>query len=133
MDATALYSSIPHNDGIGIAEKQLLHKGLNFAFSTKNVPVTKIISATESAIRRGSIRQNTADELRTRINASILSAKVPKSSLTKVEACALNALRKDNSIKILLADKGRCTVILDKKVYDFKVKQLLDDQKTYYV
>ena len=95
--------------------------------------VTKIIFATESAIRRGSFEQNTADELRTCINASILSAKVPKSNLTKEEVCALNALRKDNSVTILPADKGRCTVIFDKKDYDFKVKPLLDDKKIYSV
>ena len=74
------------------------------------------------AIRRGSLEQTTADELRTRINASILSAKVPKLNLTRV-FCALNALRKDNSIEILPADKGRCTVILDKKACDFKLNQ----------
>ena len=90
--------------------------------------MTKIISA----FRRGSFEQNTADELRTRINASILSAKVPNSNLTKEEFCALSALRKDNLIKILLADKGRCTIIF-KKNYDFNVKQLLDDQETYSV
>ena len=97
------------------AEKQFLQKGLNFAVSTKNVPVTKIISATESAICRGSFELNTAGERRTHINASILSAKIPKSNFTKEEVCALNALRKDNSITILPADKGRCTIILDKK------------------
>ena len=78
--------------------------------------MTKNISATEAAIRRGSFEQNTADELRTRINASILSAKVSTSNLTKEEACALNAQRRDNSITILPADKGCCTVILEKKI-----------------
>ena len=73
------------------------------------------------------------DELRTRINVCILSTKVPKSNLTKEKVCALNTLRKDNFITILPADNGRCTVILDKKYYYFKVKQLLDDQKTYSV
>ena len=94
--------------------------------------MTKIISATESAIRRGLFEQNAADELRTHINASVLSAKVPKTHFT-IEVCPLNALHMDNSITILPADKGRCTVILDKKDYDFKVKQLLDAQKTYSV
>ena len=93
--------------------------------------MNKIISATESAIHRGSFEQNAADELRTRIDASILSAKVPKSNLTKEEDCALNALRKGNSITILPADKCRCTVILNKRNYDFRAKQLLDDQETY--
>ena len=75
--------------------------------------MARIISAREAAIRRGSFEQNIADELRIRINASILGAKVSKSNLTKWEACALNALRKDNLITILPADKGRRTVILD--------------------
>ena len=60
--------------------------------------MTKIISVTESAIRRGSFEQNAADELRTCIDASILCANVPKSNLTK-EVCALKAMRKDNLIQ----------------------------------
>ena len=60
------------------AEKHLLKKGLNIAVSTNKVPATKIISAAESAIRRGSFELNTADELRICINAIGLCAVVTK-------------------------------------------------------
>ena len=46
--------------------------------------------------------------------------------MTKEEAYELIAALKDNSMTILPADKGRCTVILDKD-YDFNVNQMLDD------
>ena len=95
------------NRNLSLTENQLPQKGLNLAVSAKNVPITEIISATESVILRGSLKHDTADELRARINACILCAYVPKSNLTKEEAYALNAQRRDNSITILQEEKSR--------------------------
>ena len=46
---------------------------------------------------------------------------------------ALNAVHKDNSIAILPAHEGCCTVIYDEEDYNAKVRQLPDDQKRYSV
>jgi len=65
------------------------------------------------------------------VSASILSAKPSQCNLNKNELKALNSLKKDENIKILPADKGRCTVVLNTKDYDRKAKALLDDASTY--
>ena len=65
------------------------------------------------------------------MSASILSAKTPRNNLTKNEYRALDSLKKDKSITVLPADKGRCTVVLNSKDYDQKAKALLSDTKTY--
>ena len=46
---------------------------------------------------------------------------------------ALQDLRKDKSRLIISADKGNCTVVMDRKDYDDKVKELLGDESTYKV
>ena len=46
---------------------------------------------------------------------------------------ALQDLRKDKSRLIISADKGNCTVVMDRKDYDDKVKELLGDELTYKV
>ncbi|XP_072037413.1 uncharacterized protein [Amphiura filiformis] len=119
---------------ISDSECSLLEKGLNYAVSSKRIEgrqITEIITSTESAIRSSKLEYSRAEELRQRVNASILSAKPPKSNLTKSEYLAVDSLKKDDSITILPADKGRCTVVLNSKDYDQKVKTLLEDTKTY--
>ena len=43
----------------------------------------------------------------------------------------LKKLRKDETITILQADKGKSVVVMDSKEYKEKVSTLLDDTKTY--
>ena len=51
--------------------------------------------------------------------------------MTKDEMESIDNFRKDDSIMILPADKGRVTVVMNKKEYEEKCKQLLGDEKTY--
>ena len=44
---------------------------------------------------------------------------------------SIDKLKKHDSIMILPADKGRVTVVLNKKEYEEKRQQLLGDEKTY--
>ena len=122
------WSSCPRD--LTDSEQSVLEKGLNFAVSSKRIQVTDIITATESAIKHAKLQPTTAEELRQRVSASILSAKTPRNNLTKNEYRALDSLKKDKSITVLPADKGRCTV-LNSKDYDQKAKALLSDTKTY--
>ncbi|XP_072050056.1 uncharacterized protein [Amphiura filiformis] len=47
------------------------------------------------------------------------------------ERKAINVLKKEGSIVILPADKGKATVVLDKQEYSEKAEILLSDKKTY--
>ncbi|XP_072027782.1 uncharacterized protein [Amphiura filiformis] len=110
-------------------EQSLLEKGLNFAVTSKRVQVTDIITATESAIRNARLGPANAEELRSRVSASVISAKPPQHNLSKAEFTALESLKKNKDITILPADKGRCTVVLNSTDYDKKAKELLGIQR----
>ena len=112
-------------------EKDVLAKGLNFAVTSNRIPHVEIITATESAIRNNNVDATEADELRAKITACLSSAKPPQSNLNKQEREAVQTLSRDENIVILPADKGRCTVVLDKTDYSKKVGDLLSDKKTY--
>jgi len=49
------------------------------------------------------------------------------------ERQALGNLAKNKDITILPADKGNATVIMDTEDYESKVKEMLDDKRTYEV
>ena len=51
--------------------------------------------------------------------------------MTKDELHALRRLRNDKDIVILPADKGRVTVVMDKKDYTDKMDSLVNDKQTY--
>ena len=54
-----------------------------------------------------------------------------ESNITKEEEKVIETLMKDHSIMIILADIGKCTVILDKEEYKRSCMKLLDNTKTY--
>ena len=51
--------------------------------------------------------------------------------MSKGERQALGNLAKNKDIAILPADKGKATVIMDTEDYELKVKEMLDDKRTY--
>lgn len=111
-------------------ELSVLQKGLNFAVTPKHVPVVDIITITEGACR--SLNSGQSDELRAKIlNVLDKHDVIQDHNITKEEVKALESLRKDTSIKILPADKGRTTVVLDTDEYIRKCNLLLSDTKTY--
>ena len=74
---------------------------------------------------------NRAQELRAKVVNVIKSARLPPSNINKGERKVLDDLRKDNNILVLLSDKGRCSAVVDREVYEGKVKSLLSDTNTY--
>lgn len=52
-------------------------------------------------------------------------------NLTKDELHALRWLKNDKDVVILPADKGRVTVVMDKKDYTDKMDSLVNDKQTY--
>ncbi|XP_035661757.1 uncharacterized protein LOC118406009 [Branchiostoma floridae] len=112
-------------------EKLLLSKGLNFAVTPQRIPTVDIITETESAIRRARLPHKQAEALRTKVATTLKVSKPPANNITQEEQAALKALSTNKDIIILPADKGRCTVVLDREQYDSKVQDLLSDNNTY--
>ncbi len=113
------------------SDKSVLSRGLNFAITPNKVPIVDIITETESGIHRAKLPRVEAESLRNKVAASITSTKLPKSNISKEEWNSLRSLSKNDDILILPADKGRCTVVLDRSQYDEKARDLLSDKNTY--
>ena len=59
------------------------------------------------------------------------SAKCPKPNVTKEERQALHELKKEDSVLILPADKGKASVLMDVSDYEGKISAMLNDERTY--
>ncbi|XP_037529333.1 uncharacterized protein LOC119406675 [Rhipicephalus sanguineus] len=106
-------------------EASVLSKGHNFNTTTPP-PLPQIIAAVEYGIQH--IDSDSRDNVR--LKAIGILSKLParpRGNLTKPEKEALQELRKDSTITILPADKGNSTVILDRKSYEDKIKNLLNN------
>ena len=112
------------------SENSVLQKGLNFAITPTKMPLHEIISSTELACSLMN-NQNNASRLRSDVARILEQCKPPKPNITKEERQALYKLKKDDSIKILPADKGRVTVIMNSEEYDKQIMKLLQDNNTY--
>ena len=109
-------------------ETILLSRGLNFSVAPKKIPTEEIIASTESLARRlDKSEPGRGTLLRRRVQRCLEKANQPTPNLQSRERRALTTLRKDRSIVILPADKGRATVILDATDYKDKMNQLLSD------
>ena len=100
------------------SQSQVLAKGLNFAVTPKTVPIDEYIVATEQA--SWFLPEDKRTELRSEVNGVLKNARVPKSNLNKEQAKAIAILKGEKSIKILAADKGRATVVMDTSDYEEK-------------
>ncbi|XP_052806817.1 uncharacterized protein LOC128236035 [Mya arenaria] len=110
-------------------QEKVLSKGLNFAVSPENVPVSEYICATEKVC--SFLDNNEADIVRTEVVGLLKNAKLSKGNISKEERVALRELSKNKDITILPADKGKSTVVLDTTDYEGKVRVMLGDERTY--
>uniref|UniRef100_A0A2D4IM57 Uncharacterized protein n=1 Tax=Micrurus lemniscatus lemniscatus TaxID=129467 RepID=A0A2D4IM57_MICLE len=78
---------------------------------------------------RSRIQPNTdeADTIRHQVTNILCTSKPPKGNLHKGEQKALQVLNNNSSIIILPADKGNATVVMDRKDYETKLTDLLQD------
>ncbi|XP_064613315.1 uncharacterized protein LOC135477092 [Liolophura sinensis] len=108
----------------------LLAKGLNFVPTTKTIPKDDFIVDIEEGLQQlapgGHI-----DYLRHQVASLLDKAQPQRTNLTKEESRALVKLKKDKSITIAPADKGKAAAILDKTDFNKLVDNLLTDQSTY--
>ena len=110
-------------------EKSVLEKGLNFAVTTRSLPVQDVVTNTEIACR--ALPPSKAQSLRGEVVKCLKKAKAPRSNISKEERIALQELKRDRNIITLPADKGRAIVLLNREEYDKKMLELLKDTKTY--
>ena len=110
-------------------ERDILKRGLNFAVTPTKLPVAELITCTEVACKQ--LNSEVSEALRLEAIRTIKHAKPPSSNISKAERLSIESLRKDRSIVILPADKGRCTVVMNSSTYESKAYDLLGDSVTY--
>ena len=112
-------------------EEGILALGLSFAVAPRQVPVQKIVAATEALAHN--LDRTSADLLRLNVSGVLHQTKPPKPNLTPLQHRALHALREDPTIVIIPADKGRATVLLNKEKYIQKMEAIVNDETKYRV
>ena len=103
---------------------------MNFTISPRIVPTKDILASVETAVSR--LPRAKQDAIRAEVYGVLKQAKPPKQqNLTSEERRALRELKSDESIVIIKADKGNCTVVMDKTDYRNQVQEILQDQNVY--
>ena len=104
-------------------------RGLNFAVSSNVIPKQQILAEIEKGIQK--LPEHSANLFRNQVVSVLNNKRKLKKNLTNNEKKALIDLSKNNEISICKADKGNCTVILDRTDYYEKLLLLLKDETTY--
>jgi AraC-like DNA-binding protein len=117
-------------------EIRVLSLGPKFRPSLPEFPLEQYILATEQYIQSYRLEPAEATILRSTVanDLTIISRKntynSPKCNLTPREWAAIKALKADQSIIIIPADKGNKTIILDKDVYLQKLQDRVSSHTT---
>ena len=104
-------------------------RGLNFAVSSNVIPKQQILAEIEKGIQK--LSEHSANLFRNQVVNVLNNKRKLKKNLTNNEKKALIDLSKNNEISIFKADRGNCTVILDRTEYYEKLLLLLKDETTY--
>ena len=107
------------------AEEEVLSFGLNYSVAQRSIPYSDIIIQTEALTRN--MDENKAQDLKSRVKWCLKHSRTPKPNLTRQQIKAVQRLRQDTTIKIIPADKGKATVVLDAAEYYRKMEELLKD------
>ena len=83
--------------------------------TSKTLSNKDIIATVEDAVK--DLEKEEADTIRAKVSLTLQSSKPPKDNLSKDERKGLKEVQSDKSIVILQADKGKSTVILNRKDY----------------
>ena len=110
----------------------VLSKGPNYAISPK-INTIDIAAPVESALQLSSATDQLKEVTRIKICEAIRKAKNLPSNFSSGEREALRTLCRDDSIKILQADKGNATVIMNAVDYMLKVNDLIGGRESYKV
>lgn len=108
-------------------ENSVLSKGLNFSVVPKSVRVLDFVTAIESTVSQ--LPEEEGDRFRCEASLLLNKIPVPKPNLEKEEFKAVSILGKDDTVKVLPADKGNATVVLDAETYKEKITETLQAGK----
>ncbi|XP_023702099.1 uncharacterized protein LOC111861618 [Cryptotermes secundus] len=103
-------------------EESDLRKGLNFSIVNPHFNLD-MACAVESVITK--LPQILGMEFRWKVRSMLQKSKSPTSNIRKKELKAVKSLRLNKGIRILPADKGNCTVVLNEIKYRDKINTLL--------
>ena len=112
------------------AEEAILQKGPEYAPTPRTNPID-FAAPIESALSYSKVSDQVKETTRIIICEVLWKAKRPQSNVSKEESQAWRTLQEDTTIKILKADKGNATVVMNTSQYDEKVHELLDDKNAY--
>ncbi|KAJ8919390.1 hypothetical protein NQ315_016483 [Exocentrus adspersus] len=113
---------------LNTSQKLILSKGLNFALTPKDVPTLDIITSIEETCQK--LSEDVSNEFRIRSKMILEKPLKIKSNISKEEMLALKELKNDKDIKILPADKGNATVIMNTGDYNSKISNLITEGNT---
>ena len=116
---------------LGRAELSVLARDLNFSMSPKTLPAAEFVAQVESCLSGSKLEADVADLVRAKVVATLTKKRKLEPNVMREEVAALEDLWKDKDIMVLLADKGRCMVVLDKSTYNSIIMDLLSDVETY--
>ena len=107
---------------------------MKFAVAPRKVPVLDFVCEVEQGLKKvAHAYKSSVDLVRSRVTQVLSNAKPPQSNLTKDETESLQKLQGYDDIIVLSADKGNCTVVMDKSDNDSKLMVLLHDSATYKI
>ena len=105
---------------------------MKHSLTPKHLLTAKILASVEAAIgRKQDMSIETKEIIRGKVASVLQSSVKPVNNLSKDEQLALSRLRKDDTIVITPADKGRVTVVMNKTEYREKMNNLVKDDRTY--
>ena len=110
---------------------KVLLLGLNFSVSQDYIPKTEILANIKKSIKN--LPDNTSSIIRSKVVDIINKKHKSIPNLSIKEKKALKNLQDDTNIVSTKADKGNCTVIIDKEKYEEKIFKLLNDKDTYVI
>ena len=88
-------------------EESILSKALNFAVVPKSIPIPHMVAAVEDSLRKARVSGEAADNVRTRI---VRVSRLPPTNISQEERRAIKNIRRNKSIVVPPADKGRLTI-----------------------
>ncbi|BHF74236.1 hypothetical protein SprV_0401732100 [Sparganum proliferum] len=100
------------------------------SFNTADAKPVNMIAAVDSVLCQTEATEETNNLIRHQMS-SLLMAHRQRERPSKVERDALRELKTDRDLVIVPTDKGRSTVVLDRKDYLQKAKSLLEDRQFY--
>ena len=109
-------------------EIDVLKKGFKYAIAPRKISTPKLLSDVEKGLAKIPADDEAAVTIaRSKITNILKQARMPEPNLTSKDYAALKSLRNDKNTVILQADKGNCSVLMDKTDYIEKMTVLLSD------